>query len=185
MSVIPSDEEDTLGAVTGFFCSCCGEWHEGLPMDIAFDGPEPRLVASAEADGVPIEQSSEWYVIGDTGFIRAILTIPVVDAPADEADGFCWGVWVMVSGQDFRRIVIDTRETGMPEDEPMIEGYLGNQIPGYPNTLFMDVEIDARSMTQRPSVYVKHSDHPLTIEQQQGIAMARVQEINEYLLHGE
>jgi len=172
-----------MGEITGYVCSCCGEGHEGLPMAIAFNGPEPELVASAEADGLAIEQSSEWYVIGDTGFIRAILPVPVIDDPADVAQRFCWGVWVMVSGQDFRRIVGDTWETRIPEDEPMIPGYLGNAIPGYPNTLFMDVDVDARSATQRASIYVADKSHPLAVEQRQGITRARVQEIDESVRH--
>ena len=152
-------------------------------MDIAFNGPEPRLIASAEEQGLAVERSSEWYVIGDTGFIRSTLNVPVVDAPVDGVQRFCWGIWVMVRGQDFRRIVMDTWETGMPEDEPMPVGVLGNEIPGYPNTLFMEVDVDARSATQRASVYFKNGGHPLAIEQRQGITMARVQEINEQFRH--
>ena len=172
-----------MGGVSGSRCAYCGQWHEGMPMDIAFNGPEPRLIASAEEQGLAVERSSEWCVIGDTGFIRAVVNVPVVDAPTDGVQRFSWGVWVMVRGKDFRRIILDTWESGMPHDEPMPAGVMGNEIPGYPNTLFMDVEIDARSATQRPSVYFKNGEHPLTIEQQRGITMVRVQEINEQFRH--
>jgi hypothetical protein len=176
-------EEGTVDAQPGYFCSVCGEWHDEMPMNIAFIGPEPSLIASAEENGISIERSSEWYVIGDMGFIRAILNVPVVDAPTDEAERFCWGVWVIVRGQDFQRIIVDTWGAGMPEEEPMPVGYLGNEVPGYPNTLFMEVDVDARSATQRASVFLKDGTHPLAIEQRHGITMTRVQEINEQLYH--
>ncbi len=172
-----------MSEITGYYCGICGQWHEGMPMDIAFKGPEPRLLDSAKEAGQEIESSSEWYVVGGTGFIRAILNVPVVDALAGSAQRFCWGVWVLVSGQDFHRIFMETWETGMPDDEPFPVGYLGNELAGYPSTLFLAVDVDARSATQRPSVYVRDTEHPLAIDQRNGITMAQVQQIHERRHH--
>jgi hypothetical protein len=171
-----------MAEIAGFWCSLCGQWHEGLPMDLAFVGPHPDILSSAREREEEIEQSEEWCIINqwETCMVRTILTLPVTDS----AEDFRFGVWVSVSAKHLLRI-LESWHTGMPDDEPTYSGYLCNRLPGYPDTLFLEVDTDARSATQRPSVSVRQTDHLLAIEQQQGITMARVQQIIEANEHSE
>jgi hypothetical protein len=164
---------------TGFLCSCCGQWHEGLPLDRLFDAPAPSILHAAEEHGVEVESSPDWYVIGhETCLIRGLLPIPVIDGPEE----FRWGVWFSLSATNFLR-VLETWESGAPAEEPMYFSYLCNTLPDYPDTLFLEGSVDARSATQRPRFYLHDADHPLVRDQREGITMAEVHAMYERYLH--
>ena len=49
--------------------------------------------------------------------------------------------------------------------------------------LSLKANVHTRSVGQRPYVELQPTDHPLSVEQQKGITIERVQEIAEALLH--
>lgn len=169
-----------MSMIDGYWCSICGQYHEGMPMDIAYTDPHPPILAAARERGEEIERSSDWCIVNNwqTCFVRTILDIPVHDGPK----AFTYGVWVAVSPHYLMHL-LDCWDTGVPDDEPRFVGYVGNQIDPYPDTLFLDVEMDARSATRRLSLTVVSPDHPLGIEQRTGITMARVQQLVETIKH--
>jgi hypothetical protein len=58
--------------------------------------------------------------------------------------------------------------------EPPYFGWLSVVLPGYPNTLELAMHVHSREVGVRPSFELEHTDHPLAVEQRQGITLARV-----------
>ena len=52
-----------------------------------------------------------------------------------------------------------------------------------PSTLGLDARVRTRPVGLRPLVELDRTDHPLAVEQAEGIELARVQELAERLLH--
>ena len=111
---------------------------------------------------------------GEHFFIRAILCLPVVDADQD----FEWGVWVSQSEANFRRRR-QLRTLLRPDRISPTFGWLSNELPGYePSTLEVKTMLSPDPAPgMRPFVEVEPSDHPLSIEQRDGITVARVREL--------
>jgi hypothetical protein len=164
-------------------CRRCGEEHEGLPLDLAFDAPAYWYALSEEERTSPTVLGDDLCVIGNEDgtdfFIRGVLPIPVPDL----ADDFVYGVWTTLSERSYRR-VLDLWDDPRRMDEPPYFGWLSNRIPGYPDTLNLKARVQTRSLDRRPTIELEPSDHPLALEQAHGISEARVREIVELNMHG-
>jgi hypothetical protein len=62
-------------------------------------------------------------------------------------------------------------------NEPPKFGWLCNKISIYRDTLHLKTNLHLRGGNKRPSIELEPIDHPLAIEQRQGISIARVEEI--------
>jgi len=162
-------------------CSRCGEEHEGLPLDWAYDSPAywegPRAEGDLLSDDVCV-----WTDDDDRRcfFVRGVLTLPV----RDSGDVFAYGVWSSLSERSYERLLERWDDEGR-EDEPPYFGYLSNHLPGYPDTLGLHLAVTTRSVKLRPSFILlpRGDGHPLIDEQWQGIDRDRVREIAEQNLH--
>jgi hypothetical protein len=86
------------------------------------------------------------------------------------------GVWVSVSRESFKRIV-EIWSADVVKNEPPKFGWLCNNISEYPDTLNLKTLVHLRTGNKRPSIELEPSDHPLAVEQREGISIARVEEI--------
>jgi len=165
--------------MSGFKCSACGEWHDELPMGFSADAPYWYDVIAPEERERRAELSSDQCIIDDEHFfVRGVLEIPVTDG-----DGpFTWGVWVSLSLKNFERM---TELWEMPgrEGEPPYFGWLSTALPCYPDTLSLKTHVHTRPVGTRPLIELEPTEHPLAVEQRNGITMARVKEIVERVLH--
>jgi hypothetical protein len=158
-------------------CRGCGRNHDGLPFSYGAEAPaywhdglrdDERSVLE---DEICIVQAQHY-------FVRARLVIPVLDAEGD----FEWGVWVSLSRDSFRR-VLDRWTTPGREHDPAFFGWLSTQLPVYPaETLNLKTEVHTEAVGTRPHVVLEPTDHPLAVEQRDGITTNRVQEMAEILL---
>jgi len=87
-----------------------------------------------------------------------------------------WGVWVSVSEASFARI-LELWDAPVVENEPPKFGWLCNNISLYPTTLNLKTHLHLRGGNKRPSIELEPTDHPLAIDQRQGISIKRVEEI--------
>jgi hypothetical protein len=71
------------------------------------------------------------------------------------------------------------------ESEPPYFGWLCTFLPIYPSTVSLKTRVHIRPVGQRPFVELEPTDHPLAVEQRNGITMDRVREIAEILLHAQ
>jgi hypothetical protein len=114
-----------------------------------------------------------WFIVGN-------LEIPILGSE----ERFSWDVWVSLSEQNMKRAA-QLWETPGRESEPAYFGWLSTLLPGYPETLHLKTMVHTRAVGRRPLVELEPTDHPLAVEQRQGITWERVQEISELVLHGQ
>jgi len=164
---------------TGFQCTCCGEWHDDLPLAYhalapAFWTPEMELDPQSKLG------EEQCIIGGEHFFVRGLLRLAVLDA----LEEFDWGVWVSLSEASFYRMNALWEEEGR-EDEPPMFGWLASELPIYePTTLSLKTAIHTQPVGLRPLVELARSSHPLAVEQREGITLERVQEFAERLMHG-
>ena len=126
--------------------------------------------ASDERSGLTADQC---VIADERWFVRGLLVLPVLDAEPD----FTWGVWVEVSAGSFERMS-ELWETPKREREPPYPGWLANALPAYErSTLGMLARMTTQPVGLPPLVQVSADDHPLSVEQQHGITVARVEQI--------
>lgn len=167
-------------ATNGFTCRSCGQFHAELPMDFGADAPVAYYGVPENERQARCDLSSDLCVIDkEHFFIRGCLEIQVVDGPRP----FAWGVWTSLSKENFKRTV-QMWETSGRENEPPYFGWLCTALPLYPTTLNLKTHVHTRPLGERPLVELEPTDHPLAVEQRNGITMDRVREIAENLLHG-
>lgn len=161
-------------------CPSCGEVHNALPLDFAMQLPDPWLeIDEAERPSRGFANNDACVIDGKWFFMRGCIEIPIVDM--DEL--FVWGAWVSLSAESFERAKELWTATNL-ENEPAKFGWLCNRIPVYPDTYALHANVRLRSNNLRPAIELHQSDHPLAVEQRQGITRARVEEIVGAMIHG-
>ena len=166
--------------MNGWRCQRCGEIHGELPMH--YGAPAPALwftIPEGERGKRALLSPDVCLIDEQHGFIVGNLELPVADS--DEL--FSWDVWVSLSMPNFKRAFQLWEQPGR-ESEPPYFGWLSTSLPGYPETLHLKTQVHTRGVGRRPRIELEPTDHPLAVEQRQGITLARVQEIAELVLHG-
>jgi hypothetical protein len=160
-------------------CSCCGKVHDSIPNSFAFDGPitwgnrrkwpAPRG-CSFRSDRCVIENKSY--------YVRAVLEISV----SDSAELFVFGVWASLSETNFKR-ERKLRKNPTRLDEPPYFGWFSNRIWQYPDTLSLKCNVISRAPGLRPSLELEPTNHPLAVDQRNGITQERFLELSAQCLH--
>ena len=103
---------------------------------------------------------------------------------AGENELFSWDVWVSLSERSFLRSC-EVWESPDRVSEPPYFGWLSTALPCYPDTLSLKTHVHTRAVGRRPRIELEPTDHPLSVEQREGISRQRVQDIAEIILHGQ
>jgi len=154
-------------------CSCCGKQFNSLPLDFASRAPDHWFQIPDTERQNRAKLSDDVCIIDDRDiFIRGCLDIPIIG----QNECFSWGVWVSVSKASFARIH-ELWDSPDVDDEPPKFGWLCNNIRVYPPTLGLKTNLHLRDSNRRPSIELEPTDHPLAVEQREGISIQRVEEI--------
>ncbi|MBB5018588.1 hypothetical protein HNQ59_001879 [Chitinivorax tropicus] len=165
----------------GYQCNTCGAYHATLPTSYGAVAPDVWLaLPEAEREERAVLSSDQCIVDGHYFFILGRLEIPL----NGEAEPFSWLVWVSLSKADFGR-ANELWETAGREVEPPYDGWLCTSLPCYPSTLRLKVKVHTRPVGHRPFVELLPCDHPLYLEQRDGVDLTRVQALAEALMHAE
>ncbi|HLH25307.1 MAG TPA: DUF2199 domain-containing protein [Chloroflexota bacterium] len=165
--------------VPGYTCHSCGAYHSELPLSYFVPLPDAVLWVPEAERAQRCRILDEVCIIDNEHFfIRGNIEIPI----RGQETPFGWTVWTSLSRANFERAV---RLWDRPErvDEPPYFGWLNNLLPPYPTTIDLKTHVHTRPVGTRPYIELEPTDHPLAVEQRQGITMARVQEIAEIMLH--
>ncbi len=166
--------------MAGYTCRICGEYHDTLAMHYGPPAPYLYYIIPESERETRCQLSSDQCVIDETYFfIVGNLELPVIGIEK----AFSWDVWVSISKENFARAYKLWRTAGR-ESEPPYFGWLSTLLPSYPETLHLKTHVHTRTVGRRPIVELEPTDHPLAIEQRDGITTQRVQEIAEIIQHG-
>jgi len=174
-------EKQKLGSElrTGFLCGVCGERHEVLPLSYSVKAPNA-------VTAVPLEDLEKRVVItrdqcvidGRDFYLRGRIPVPIIGL--DEP--FIWGVWAEISPKNFLRSNEVWHIEGR-EREPAFPGWLNNELFLFGNTINLEVSVQTQKVGWRPHFTVVDQNHPLAIDQRNGMTLKRVEEIAEIILH--
>jgi hypothetical protein len=162
-----------------YSCKTCGQIHEGLPLSYGADAPYYWYgLEEKERKKRAILSSDQCIIDDEYFFVLGQLEIPILNSN----EVFCWLVWVSLSKANFERMSKLWRKEGR-ESEPPYFGWLSTSIDGYPETVGLKTNVHTRPVNQGAYVELEPTDHPLAIEQREGISWERIQSIAESLLH--
>jgi hypothetical protein len=151
-------------------CSVCDEIHDDLPH-LGSDRPDMWWGIPKEERGRRIELTSDTCIIdGEDFFLRGVIELPIHDAPSP----FTFGVWVSQSRASFLEYLQfpDSATIG-----PFF-GWLCTRIDYYPEeTLFLKTMAHFRDGNLRPAILLEPTDHPLAVDQREGITLEKAWEI--------
>jgi hypothetical protein len=166
--------------VASFICRTCEIRHIDLPLCFGPDAP-----ASWEA--LPEHERSRrgkltdelCEIDGQHFFIRGRIEIPI----QGNDNLFVWLAWSSLSEANFQRARDLWCAPGREHEKPYF-GWLNSALPGYPSTLNLKLLVHTRRVGERPRFELEPTDHPLSVDQRNGISWQRVHEIGHRLSDG-
>ena len=171
---------DLEAADQGWQCTC-GSAHTGLAYSFAAPAPDAWAALRWWQRGRSSQLADEVCILrGSDFFIRGLIEIPVLDG---DQPVFSWNVWSSLSRENFERAgaLWDSAER---VDEPPYFGWMAVElVPAYPTTTNLKLNVHTREPGRRPLLEVEPTDHPLAVEQREGITVERVRHLNEAMLH--
>ncbi|WP_084700817.1 DUF2199 domain-containing protein [Streptacidiphilus anmyonensis] len=160
-----------------FTCPCCQGEHTGPSLSYGAEAPDLWHPDFA-TDPASMLTDDLCAIKGQAFFIHGLIEIPV----RDTGETFSWGVWASLSPQSWAR-TLEHWEDPNREDEPPYFGWLSTELPLYgTTTVNLKTHVHTRTLGRRPFIELEPTDHPLAVEQRDGITAARVAEIADLLL---
>jgi hypothetical protein len=164
----------------GYVCASCGERHEGPALCY---GPAAPVQYDAVA---PEERDRRCTLTGDAcliddehWFLRGRIELPIIG----REEPFAWLVWVSQSQASMEKMMAAWESPARVDLEPTF-GWLSSQLGCYPNTINLKTMVHQRPPGERPWIELERTQHPLAVEQREGITWERVCEIDAWARHG-
>ena len=134
--------------------------------------PEDEREARCQSSNDDCVIDDKWY------FVRGCIDIPVHGAD----DDFSWGVWVSLSEDNYLTWRDYFGKAKRSHVGPFF-GWLNAWLKPYPDTINLKTMVHLRDDGIRPYIEIEPSDHPLSVEQRNGITIARLSEIYSIMMH--
>jgi hypothetical protein len=164
-----------------FTCSRCGQVHNTDEISFVVDTPNGWETIPEQNRTLLDGERATATFDGDTHFfMRACLEIPVKGSERV----FSYGVWVSLSEKSFQEVSEHWHDSSRTNLGPYF-GWLCTGIPEYPDTLFLKAMVHQRPPGARPWIELEPTEHPLAVNQREGIDPKRLQEIITKSLHAE
>lgn len=163
-----------------FVCVSCKEVHEGMPSFGAAAPLSYYEVPEAERERRCHLGSDDCVIDEQYFFVRGCLEIPVIG----EEEPFSWGVWVSLSKASYLDWIKHFDVAKRSHCGPYF-GWLNAWLEPYPDTINLKTHVHLRDDGIRPFIELEPTEHPLAIEQRNGITRERVAEIYARMVHGD
>lgn len=161
-----------------FKCVDCGEIHRGIPT-FGADAPFSHFIIPDHERERRCKLGTDDCIVDDEWFfVRGCLDIPLQGADQD----FSWGVWVSLSPASYEKWRACFHEKKRSHVGPFF-GWLNTPLKPYPDTLNLKTHVHLRDDGIRPFIELEPTDHPLAVEQRNGITVERVAEIYAMMMH--
>ena len=153
-----------------FRCTVCDKIHDELP-DVGADKPDIWFDIPEAERATRIKLTSDTCVVDDEFYlIRGVIRLPLTDEP--EVFGF--GVWVSQKKENFETYLANYNTSKIG---PFF-GWLCTNIRFYEAaTMHLKTMAHFQDGNKRPLIEVEPTDHPLTVDQREGITLAKAWEI--------
>ena len=164
-----------------FTCAICGGEHDIEDMSFGFDAPVQWDLLSDDERSRSMLGGEQCEIDSDEGrsfYIRACLEIPIRCTERT----FAWGVWCSLSESSYLEVSEHWDDPARASLGPYF-GWLCTKIPRYPDTVFLKTMVHQREVGVRPAVELDATDHPLAVDQRDGIEEDRLKDIVIGLLH--
>lgn len=163
----------------GFRCRICGNLHDELLFDLAFDEPLHVAELDEAARARQVTSLGDFRILrrdDDTHyFILGLIELPIIGT----REHLRYAAWTTLSATSFEAATSAYRDLTVAG--PFF-GWLANDIPDYPPTAALPTQVYVRA-GMRARIELEPSTHPLAVEQRSGITLERVQMIVERQLH--
>ena len=168
----------TLEYSMSWKCAICGSEHEEAPLCFGMDAPWRDYVPEAEF-AKRVELTPDQCVIDErTFFIRGHIEIPIHGL----ADPLAFAVWSSLSERSFRHMGERWYAPDRASDPPYF-GWLCSSLPVYPETLHLKLSVQSRPPGRTPLFTVEPTEHPLSVNQRNGISQERWHQLSHELMH--
>ncbi len=166
-----------------FRCRKCDQEHD-LEDGIGFgiDHPAQWDVVS-DAERAQSELYQEQCILrsreGVSRYLRGRVLIPI---RGTRGAHLIWGVWCSLSEKSWGETCAHWEDPERVNLGPYF-GWLSTQVPGYPKTMFLKTHVRPCAIGVRPLVELERTDHPLAVDQRDGVDLDRLRTLVEPLLH--
>lgn len=146
---------------------------------LAHDAPLYYYGIPPEERDLRCELTSDTCIVDDEFFfVRGTIEIPV--EAMDETFG--WGVWVSISEASFDELLSRWDDPQRTALGPYF-GWLSADFLVYPDSENLKTNVHVQPPGFRPKIELEPTDHPLAVEQREGITQGRLAEIYAAYLH--
>lgn len=164
-------------AEMGYYCSECGIYHRDIPFSYGADEPVSYFNLTDKSNSVI---NKDLCIIDNKRFfIKGQIKIKVIDSGND----FSWNVWIEIAKSDF-----DNEEANWEDENRFLNktysGVLDTVLNCYPDTVGLYVKVQTQKIGIVPLIRIEDSNHPLFLEQENGIDMNRVIFFAKKILYG-
>ena len=139
----------------------------------AWPGPDTLQPNSAVRKSKHFLSEDFCVLNGEHHFVRCRLPLPIVGS---QGATFGFGVWSSLSAKNFQTYVTLFGRRKIPGSNPWF-GWFSNGLIGYPDTFNLKCHVHPQQLRQRPLIELEPTDHPLAVEQRDGISFDRLLEI--------
>jgi hypothetical protein len=161
-----------------FKCPICGETHRELPA-WHFEAPLQALVIPRAEWAARVDLTEDDCIIdGKAFFLKGLLELPVQSS----GQRFVWGIWLSVNQESYDRFAELFPDVERESGESFF-GWLCNSLPGYPDTQLLKSYLHVREYPMRPWVELEPTEHPLAVDQREGVSVERALAMASDLLH--
>ena len=161
-----------------FKCTSCDEWHVGMPTFGAKAPLDYYAVPEEELSTRCVLGSDTCEIDGEFFYVRGCIEIHV----HGHDEPFIWGVWVSVSPESYKSYLSVYGQDNQSHVGPFF-GWLSASVQCYPDTINLKTMLHLRDNGIRPYIELEPTDHPLAIEQREGITVERVAQIYAEVMH--
>lgn len=155
-----------------FTCTCCGEVYDEMPLCFGGDYPDFYFTVPPDEREFRIEKAESLCGIDKEHFFhRGRIVIPIIDHP----EPLIFNVWTSISEEN-----LSTRTTqwNYPEripNEPYC-GWLQTIVPTYGDIINIKTNAQEEGVGTLPSIWITEEDHPLAVDQRNGITLKEATE---------
>jgi hypothetical protein len=161
-----------------FHCPDCGEQHE-IALCFGAEFPDYYYAIPPEARASRVEMEKSLCVIDEEHFfIRGHLVIPILDYP----EPFILSVWTTLSKDSFVEVNTLWNDPERTKAKPYF-GWLQTEPTPFAPCLNIQTLVHTREVGAVPFVEVIEENHPLALDQTNGISIEKATELSRALLH--